>query len=258
MDGLRRFPTTAEASSRLADWLRQRRMLLVVDDVWESEHARPFLLGGSGSAVLLTTRWPNVARELSSDNRRSYTLPALPEESALQLLRCLAPAIVATHPSHCRALASDLEHLPLALHLAGRLLRYEAGLGLNAAVMFDELRAEIKNTHGDSRYAAVPGLRHNLKTLLDRSLSRLDERARDAFAYLGAHAHKSAAFELETLQTSWGTADTRPLVSQLVGLGLLEPGIHGRFRMHTLLVNYAYGLLTSPGYRGRTERNHRF
>lgn len=56
------FPTLEAASSRLRELLAGRRVLIVVDDMWQSADVRPFL--GAGSAVLVTTR---DGRTLPSD-----------------------------------------------------------------------------------------------------------------------------------------------------------------------------------------------
>ncbi len=50
-------------SSRLSASLRGRRMLLVVDDVWDARDAVPFLVGGPGCAMVVTTRGRAVGGE---------------------------------------------------------------------------------------------------------------------------------------------------------------------------------------------------
>src|SRR5947209_12622743 len=48
--------TIDEVSLQLGNLLRRRRVLLLLDDVWETAHAVPFLVGGPRCAMLVTTR----------------------------------------------------------------------------------------------------------------------------------------------------------------------------------------------------------
>jgi len=50
------FTGLNEATNRLIELLGERDLLLVIDDVWNLDHARPFLQGGPRCARLITTR----------------------------------------------------------------------------------------------------------------------------------------------------------------------------------------------------------
>lgn len=250
--------TLGEAAARLAGLLRDRRMLLVVDDVWEVAHAAPFLQAGAAGkcALLVTTRLTDVADDLARDKSLIYKLPVLSEESAMLLMRHLAPPIVEQHEELCRQMVSDLEYLPLSLHVAGRLLRREAEMGFDVAESINEIRAGtarlIEETAPPDR--AVEGgspadgretkTMPSLKALLQRSTARLDEHTRECFAFLGAFAPKPATFDLAAMKAVWQIPDPRPVVRKLVGFGLLEPVGSGRFQMHALLVRHAESLLS--------------
>jgi hypothetical protein len=257
-DEMLSVPTLSEATARLADLLRDRRMLLVIDDVWEVTHAAPFLQAGAASncALLVTTRLPDVADNLAPDHSLIYRLPVLSEESALLLLRHLAPSIVEQHEELCRQMVSDLEYLPLSLHVAGRLLRREIEMGFDVVESINEIRAgtarfieedappdrliEGRATADDPEASTRP----SLKALLQRSTERLDEHTRECFAFLGAFAPKPATFDLAAMKAVWQVADPRPIVRKLVGFGLLEPVGSARFQMHALLVKHAESLLS--------------
>jgi len=70
----------------LAAQLRRAHALLIVDDVWQAEHARPFSVGGPGCAMLVTTRHAEVARALAPDARSVCNLAVLTEPESLDLL----------------------------------------------------------------------------------------------------------------------------------------------------------------------------
>jgi hypothetical protein len=245
-DDLLRVPTLTEAAARLAELLRRRRMLLVVDDVWNVAHAVPFLQAGNSGqcALLLTTRLPEVADELTSDPLRTYKLPVLTEESAILLLRHLIPAVVEQFPDLCREMAHDLEYLPLSLHVAGRLLRREAEMGFDVIKSIGEIREGAIIDESAPADRAESGSRPSLRTLLERSTDRLEEHERECFAFLGAFAPKPATFDMAAMQAVWGVPDAKPIVKKLAGLGLLESVGNGRFQMHALLVQHARSLLT--------------
>ena len=245
-DDLLRSPTIDDATSRLASLLYNKRMLLIVDDVWNQAHAVPFLKASAGSkcALLVTTRLTRVAEELTPDEKRIYVLPVLTEDNALTLLRYLAPEAVEQHPDECRELVRDLEYLPLALHVAGRLLKAEAKLGLSVVDL-------IKGIREGDRLLPEPGpldregsvTLPTLRALLQRSTDSLDEPTRDCFAFLGVFAPKPSTFDLAAMKAVWGVDDPKPIVRELVGQGLLEPIGGDRFQMHALLVQHARSLL---------------
>src|SRR6266568_5615503 len=70
------------AGARLAELLAERDILLVVDDVWEAIHLKPFLQGGTRCARLITTRNEDVLPA----NARSQIVDAMHSGEAIQLL----------------------------------------------------------------------------------------------------------------------------------------------------------------------------
>lgn len=246
-DELLKIPTLSEATDRLAALLRHKRMLLIVDDVWDTAHATPFLTASANSecALLVTTRLTSVAEALPAGKDRIYPLPVLTEDNALLLLYNLVPVIVKEHPDECLELVRDLECLPLALQVAGRLLRAEANMGFNVIDLINGIRegarllpepAPIDRAEG----ATLP----TVAALLQRSTDQLDELTRDCFAFLGVFAPKPATFDLDAMQAVWQVSDPKSVVRNLVGHGLLESSGLGRFQMHALLVQHASSLLT--------------
>ena len=90
-----------------------RRMLLVVDDAWQSHAALAFKVGGPNCAYLLTTRQPDIAWDFASDcNQRVHELS---EEDSMTLLANFAPKVVISQPDEARALVQAAGGLPLAL-----------------------------------------------------------------------------------------------------------------------------------------------
>ncbi|MEK6279094.1 MAG: NB-ARC domain-containing protein [Acidobacteriota bacterium] len=245
-DDLLKVPTPEEAVQQLAATLQRKRMLLIVDDVWESGHGALFQQArGTDCGLLITTRLTQVANLLAQTEEAVYNLPVLSEDDALKLMRILAPTVVDTYEDDCLNLVRRLECLPLALHVAARLLRVESRYDWGVTDLLKEItegaavieaEAPSDRAEGDT----IP----TVTALLKKSTDVLDKHTRDCFAYLGAFAPKPATFDLSAMKAVWQVDDPKPTVRELVDHGLLEPVGSGRFQMHAVLVMHARSLLT--------------
>lgn len=247
-DDLLRARTLQEASAQLTALLRNKRMLLIVDDVWEPEHALPFRVGGHGCATLITTRITSVAEALAPTPNDIYKLAVLTFEKALELLNELAPDVVAHNRRQCLELVQELEGLPLAIQVAGHLLNVEASRAFGVAELLVQLRDGARLLAAKApvdRVDLVTQTTPTIAALLEKSTERLDDLTRDCFAYLGAFAPKPATFDLAAMASVWQMEDPKPVVRTLVERGLLEyiPQME-RYQVHALLVMHARSLLT--------------
>jgi NB-ARC domain/Domain of unknown function (DUF4062) len=239
--------TLADAIRRVRGLLRERKALLIVDDVWESGAAAPFDVGGPGCATLVTTRFRDVASQVAPASEDVYLLQQLAEAPALELIGQLAPTFLEHHREEARRLVQELEGLPLALRVAARLLENEVQLGWGIDELFEEIAGGdriLSESAPEDRYDAATGELPTVSALLRTSTNRLDEQTRERFAILGAFAPKPATFDLGAMQDVWEVGDARPTARTLTDRGLLEPLIGtGRFQMHALLVKHAASLL---------------
>ncbi|HBL26658.1 MAG TPA: hypothetical protein DD490_07475 [Acidobacteria bacterium] len=240
-DDLRRAGRLKEALESLQGHLRERRMVLVLDDVWEVAHAAPLLgVCGLGSPLLVTTREAGVAHGLAIRQAAVHRLDVLDEEAALDLLSRLAPDVVQRHSAGCRRLVNELGRLPLALIVAGRRLQmdYFPGLGV------DELLKELASGTAILRSEAPPD-RVDLETLtlptvdvlFQHSTDRLDPETRQRFRDLGGF--EASPFGIDLLRSLWGVEDPLPTLRKLRDRGLLEPAGEGCFQIHPLLLRHA-------------------
>src|SRR5262249_50700836 len=90
------FPDEGRGKERLKKLLADKAVLLILDDVWEIEHARAFQVDAPGCRILMTTRSRSITRSLNaiggqSEEAGEQAVPlrpdALTEEEALELLR---------------------------------------------------------------------------------------------------------------------------------------------------------------------------
>jgi NB-ARC domain/Domain of unknown function (DUF4062) len=230
--------------------LRDRQMLLIVDDVWQSNDAIPFKqVCGKSCSLLITTRFTRVARELASTPEEIYRLDVLSPDASFELARWIAPTVVRQYPDEIRLLLNHIEHLPLAIRVAGRLLESEAYLGQSVIPLMNELGDShrlLAEIAPDDRFDPNLGTTPTISLLLKRSTDSLGDAERHRFAMLGAFAPKPATFDLEAVKFVWEVIDPMPSIRQLVDRGLLEPiPADGRFQMHAVMVMHAQSLLES-------------
>lgn len=244
-DGSTNMRSIEQLMAELSGQLREERRLLIIDDVWHAEHAVPFLVGGKGCATLITTRFDDVARALAPTASDVYRLPVLSDEQSLDLLRTLAPEVVQRYPDESLQLARDLEGLPLALQVAGRMLHVEADRGFQVGDLLEQLREGSRLLQAEApvdRMDLATQTTPTIAALLKKSTDLLDPEIRDCFAFLGAFAPKPAMFDIHAMSVVWGIEDAEPVARQLLDRGLIEAA-DDRFQMHALLVMHARSLL---------------
>lgn len=237
--------TLEKASRRMAAVLRSRRLLLIIDDVWEVQHARALMVGGPGCAALITTRNTSVANALATPEN-IYVLERLSDDASLELLGRLAPHVVRDYRKECLNLAHELEGLPLALQVAGRMLHAEETRGWNVRDLLRELRsaaALLEREAPPDMADLVNQTTPTIVALLKKSTDLLGGTTRERFALLGVVREKPATFDLKFMRIQWETDEPKPTADLLVDRGLLEPVGNQRFTMHALLVALAYSFL---------------
>jgi transcriptional regulator with XRE-family HTH domain len=248
LNDLDRERNKTHARARLTAALGQRRLLLLIDDAWTAEAAIDLMIGGSRCATLITTRITDVADSLAPTENDLYLLDVLSEDNSVKLLERVASSVVAAHRGEARELAIELERLPLALQVAGHLLREEArngGLGLGQLLqdLRDATRLLPKRAPVDMAggWTTPP----TVNALLRKSTDVLSEEARKCFAYLAPFAAKPATFDLAALDAVWkDMADAKQMAALLTARGLLEP-IGSRFWVHALLIAHAKSILSA-------------
>lgn len=256
-----------EASARLAAMLRERRVLVILDDVWEAAHALPLTVGGRRCMTLATTRLDRVARELSPQAEGVYRLGVLSKKAAFEVLEQLAPAVVTDHPEKARELVRELDGLPLALRVAGGLLAAETGAGFGANELLEELRESKRLLEAEAPPSRVgpfsaEEVSPTVAALLRRSTNRLESRLRERFALLGVLPGRPTSFDGLAAKNLWeltGSEDPRLDLRSLVDRGLLEPTGGARFQIHSLLGAFARSLLEEmQGPAGIVEARGRY
>jgi DNA-binding SARP family transcriptional activator len=227
-------PSSVEEASAL--WrtvVRDRNLLVVLDDVAGPDQVRP-LLPGSGSCVLLLTSRTRLPGLVARDGARTVGLDVFDDEEAGTLLTHLVGAArAAADPAALVELAELCGHLPLALSVAGVQLAEQPVLSLSRYV--ERLRAgdplDLLRVEGDRQLS--------IRASFELSYARLGTRSQGLFRAFGSLSSDTVT-RVEAIAASGadqGTADT--VLDALAQAHLIRQVAPGEYRLHRLLRRYA-------------------
>jgi hypothetical protein len=249
--------TLESAKGYLHNLLAERRMLLVVDDVWNSDEAEWFRVGGAGCRVLVTTRKEEI------EGADCYSLDLMTEAEAIELVqrklgkkwRFSGGETTSTADEAAfLGFAKSLGYLPLALDLAANLVRDGVGWG--------ELRAEFEAERRDvalglldstaddwERLPEEQRRKYSLQACFNLSLNRLNELQRSQFGWLGV-LPVTVNLTVATGRVLWdlSSVHTKRVLKMLRSRSLLMDGpetMDGErsYRVHDLMHDMARGLI---------------
>ncbi|MFC6084187.1 ATP-binding protein [Sphaerisporangium aureirubrum] len=217
-----------ERASLYRSLLRERRVLVVLDNAGSEEQLRPLLPGGGPSRALATSR--RLLAGLEGVHRLS--LGPLPAAEAAGLLA----GIVAGRGSpgagtEISELARLCGGLPLALRIVGNRLISRPGWSAAelAARLADEERRLDQLRAGDLKIAKAFGM----------SYEQLAESARRVFRRLALVPGRDFDATLASVVARTPVEDAWDALDELVDLGLLQDSTSGRYRFHDLVRLFA-------------------
>jgi hypothetical protein len=209
------------AVTRLVELLADRDILIVIDDVWDGAHLKPFMQGGPRCARLITTR---ILDTLPA-NAKDAQVDAMQPDEATELVRNGLPP--GNENELCK-LAARLGEWPLLLTLANGQLRdrvqhanqplFDALAYVNRALDKHGLKAFDSRVPSERNQAVAKTLSVSFDLLNERELARFRELA--VFP-------EDVEIPLATLQRLWGKTgeldelDTEDLCDRLNRLSLL-------------------------------------
>lgn len=240
--GIRDSVDSASPGQRLATALRDRRMLLVLDNCEHVVDAAAELVG----ALLRTTRDLRILatsqEPLRLPGETVFAVEPLPPEDAERLFTERATASAPDFTGDAEAIAEicrRLDGLPLALELAATRVR---GLGVRelAARLNDRFAVLTRGSRG------APARQQTLRAVLDWSWDLLSEPERTVLSRLAVHRD---SFDLAAAEAVCA-GDVLDLVLRLVDRSLVAvangpAGI--RYRLLESVAAYALERLADPG-----------
>lgn len=173
----------ADQEERVALWrslVRDRSMLIVLDNAESADQVDDLLPGGGPSFTVVTSRNRLSGLAVRYSARRVTLAPFTADESLKLLSHSIGSARVGAEPSAARRLADLCDHLPLALRIASE--QVTAGSQSRIA----DLIADLEDVRRRLDALQIPDDELNsVRGVLSWSYARLDAGAAHAFRTLG-------------------------------------------------------------------------
>lgn len=237
------FTDEGAAATYLAELLADRDILIVIDDVWNSEHVKPFLRGGPRCSRLITTRNSDTLPTRCRQN----ILDAMQSDEAFRLIGYELPL---SEIEELHNLSEQLGKWPLVLKMVNAFLieRVERrSQSLSGAIHYviKKLKKQGITAFDTRNFEIRSQVRSQaVESTISVSLELLSQEEKDRFNELAIFPEDSL-IPLETVENLWMHAgfddlDTEDLCEMLFRLSLLlhfDP--HSRtIRLHDVIRYY--------------------
>jgi DNA-binding SARP family transcriptional activator/tetratricopeptide (TPR) repeat protein len=224
--------------ARYRSLLAGKRVLVVLDNARDAEHARP-LLPGTATALALVTSRNHLTPLVATEGAYAMTLDVLSTEEARDLLmRRLGGDRVAAEPAAVRSVISACGGLPLALSVAAARAQ-ESGFSL--AALANELSSVERSL--DVLDAGDPT--SNVRAVFSWSVEALTPPAARLFRLLSLHPGPDIGAAAAASLAGQPQGQVRRALTELSRASLLVEHLPGRYIVHDLLRAYASYLTTT-------------
>lgn len=222
----------------------KRKMLIVIDDVWQAEDALTFKVSGSPCMYLFTTRFATMARQLAGT--RAMPVQELPEKESLALLDQLAPGLITQEPQAAQNLIRAVGGLPLALTLAGKYLQVEMHSGqprrlFSALARLHAAEERLRLSTPQALFERSPSLQQDkpvsLQSIIEVSDQFLPPVAQQALRDLAVFPAKPNTFSEDAALAVINAP--LEILDILLDMGLIESAGIGRYMLHQVIADYA-------------------
>ncbi|MCO1658537.1 AfsR/SARP family transcriptional regulator [Pseudonocardia humida] len=211
--------------------LADRRMIVLLDNARDADHAAPLVPGAPGCLVLVTSR-DHLAGLVVTHGAHPLTLDPLPADEAGRLLALrVGPARVAEDPDAVDEIVRRCSGLPLALAIVG------ARAAIDPAQPLGALAGELRPT--------LDALNRTLdvRAIFSWSYDRLGAAAARLFRLVaGLHPGPDVSVAAAAALAGLPVPRALPLLAELTRVTLLTRDASGRYSCHDLLRAYAVEL----------------
>lgn len=224
------------AGSMYRSALAERRLLVVIDNARDAEHARPLLPGRGGSAAIVTSR-DGLAGLVAKEGARWVTVTPLDIGDGSELLRREIRNPRDRIDPYFKQITEFCGGLPLALHLVAAITN----------AMPDLTVRDVAKQLGDERNRLDALGYHdpdlNLHAVFKYSYRVLTPGARQLLERVAIHPGPTISMAALTVLNDHEMRATKVAVHELRGASLLEIDSPGRFRLHDLIRDFASALV---------------
>ncbi|NLQ03608.1 NB-ARC domain-containing protein, partial [Cylindrospermopsis raciborskii] len=235
-----------DAKRHLQTLLNNKKILIVVDDAWESEHVEYFQVGGNNCRVIVTTR------QVFISGVNPYELGVMTESESLELLKShLQTDLKPSEQDLAKQLAKKVGYLPLALELVACQIANDSTWQELLDYLTEEIARleylDIENSTSNEEKRK----KYSLEACFNLSLKSLTQEELKQFIWFGilpedvVITHKMAA-------TLWGVNPEKAnqILKRIASKSLLQRGKiefkeKPTYRIHDLLHDLATKLITA-------------
>jgi DNA-binding SARP family transcriptional activator/tetratricopeptide (TPR) repeat protein len=216
---------------RLNQLLSGRRMLIVLDNVLDSDHARA-LLSTSGTCVTVITSRNRLTGLVVRHGVRAITVAPLPEPDCVALLtRMVGPSRAAAEQPAVQALARLCGGLPLAVRIIGEHVAARPLVPISDLV--EDLAGHLMDSDGDEEAS--------LAVVFAWSYTALAPDLARTFRLLGLHPGRSISTEAAGALLDLPPAKVQRLLDALARTHLISYERLRTYRFHDLVRRFAAG-----------------
>jgi len=248
------FAGVPEARGQLGLFTAEKRLLVVLDDVWEPGAVDPFTGLGAGCRLLITSRDLRVLQRAQADTHR---LDLLDLPSARAFLAEATGLSSARLPPEADEIIRHSGRLPLALAAIGTLIRQRTYPWQDALAALREGAVEEL----DTSWLPDPE-QPNLAVVLKLSVDALSDDVRDCFLACAAF-HEDVDIPEAALLRLWSSyvpieRRRRVIAREMADRSLVQRDDQHRYRIHDLYMDYLRHIAAplAPRHRYLIERYH--
>jgi WD40 repeat protein len=225
------------AAGRLAELLEDRDCLLVLDDVWDQAHLRPFMRGVKNGARIITTRRRTV---VTGAEARRVDVDEMTADQAVEILIArLDPRPTDLQPF--RDLARRLGEWPMLLGQFGAAVRNRLSFSQSLSDALTAINKALDNkgvTALDPKQVATR--QASIARTIEVSLDQLGDDERVRYTELAIFP-EDVAIPLTSISALWGTDEfeTESLALRLGDLSLVKLDLQTvTIRLHDVMRQY--------------------
>jgi tetratricopeptide (TPR) repeat protein len=220
----------------------RRRMLLIIDDAWQSDKASALKLGGPNCAHIVTTYLMPVA--LDFDTEGTVVTTGLSRDDGLRLLAWYEPDVIKAQEEDARELIALLDGSPLALSLLTKWHKLQVQNDRRSD--FKKLRLRLqaaKESFEKSQPSALPAVKSDqvqtppaLLATIEWCFKCLGEGERDVLQALSGFPPKPNSFSAAAARHV--ATDRQDELDTVTSYGLLERIDAHRYTLHRAVSDY--------------------
>jgi WD40 repeat protein len=220
--------------ARLKELFAEKACLLILDDIWNLEHAKPFHVVGERCQILVTTRNAEIITDLGAVR---HEVSILTEGQALSLLAQSAQQPLEALPATAKEVARECGYLPLALAMVGAMVQ---GKPLNR---WDNLLHKLRSADLEKIRQDFPEYPYpDLFKAMQVSVEDLEADIKERYFDFAVFSEDTPLPEV-VLQTFWEPLgldeyDTQDVIDELVEKSLAQRDENGYLRLHDLQFDY--------------------